>query len=120
MSLELLLKKVRQHDAVLWKYAGPSGYGGSKYDSPKQIKVRWMEQAEVLSDNNGNEFVSRAEIILAEDVGRKSRIWLGKLDDLTEDQQSNPMQVENSYEIKRIDKKTRLGRSDYLLIQAWI
>lgn len=120
MSLDTLIERTCKQTAVLWSYIGPDGIGGSEYGNPEEVKVRWSEEATVVEDNNGQEFVSRARILFTSPVSRKSRIMLGTLADITDAEEADPSQVESSFEIRRIDRRPRLGQNGFTIMEGWI
>lgn len=102
MSIQSFIKRVCVQTAVYWEYKGPDGYGGVEYADPVEIACRWDDTAEVVSDRDGVEFVSQAEVLVTQDLKERSRVMLGKLSDLPVD--PDPLNIEDSYEIKRMSR----------------
>ena len=112
MSIISFIEKVCVQTAVYWGNPKPDGTGGMTYDPPKEIKVRWEDKAQVITDNIGKEIVSRSEVLVTSDLDEEGMLFLGTLADLDYYylQREDPRKVEKAYEIKRVDK-TPLFRS---------
>jgi hypothetical protein len=84
------VQSVCVQSAIYWPAPKPDGYGGYTYDSAREITVRWDGVMKEVTDNEGNSFVSDAEIIVTEDLDFSGRLYLGVLYDLTDAQVENP------------------------------
>jgi len=106
--------------AVYWGNPQPDGYGGTDYDSPIEISVRWEEKPRRVTDSNGKEIVSRAEVLVTQDVVAEGLLYLGALSDLTSSEESNPETVEAAYKIRRFDKSPLPGETDQFIRIAYL
>lgn len=90
--------------AVYWGNPQPDGYGGRDYDDPTEISCRWDGSTKRITNNQGEEIVSRAEILVTQDLDDDGMLYLGTLDDLDTSQQNDPESVSRAYRIQKIDK----------------
>lgn len=98
------IKRVCVQRAVYWGAPEADGFGGYSFSEPKEVSVRWDDKTERVTDSNGNEIVSRAEIMVTEDVDEGGCLYLGELDSLSEGEKANPQSVEGAFLIKRVDR----------------
>jgi len=90
--------------AVYWGNPQPDGYGGMDYNDPIEIDCRWDDSTRRITNNQGEEIVSRAEILVTQDLDDNGMLCLGTLDDLDSSQQDAPESVSGAYKIQKIDK----------------
>lgn len=102
MSIESFIKTICVQDAVYWEYTGPDGYGGSTYNDPVEVKCRWAEKQQLVTDNVGREFLSNAELLVTQDMKRLDYLYLGTLADIGSEK--DPKKVDGAYEIKGFSK----------------
>jgi hypothetical protein len=79
------VKSVCVQTAIYWPAPTPDGYGGYTYGSAREIKVRWDSKMNEITDNEGNQIVSDAEILTTDDLDLGGRLWLGSMDDFLQD-----------------------------------
>ena len=104
MGIPEFIKTVCVQTAVYWSNPVADGYGGFTFGTPVEIPCRWDETTALVMDARGQEIVSRATILVTQDLEVDGVLWLGFLRDLTATQRGNPKSVEGAYVIKRIDK----------------
>lgn len=102
MSITSFIKKVCVQSAVYWEYNGTDEFGSATFKTPVDILVRWDEKTQILSDNQGKEYVSDAEVLSPQDLLEQSYIMLGQLADLPSD--PNPKETDGAFEIKAMDR----------------
>ena len=98
------IEKVCVQTAVYWSNPTDDGYGQKNFPVGDEIKVRWDGKMEVVTDKYGKEIISRAEILVQEDIDENGFMYLGSLEDLKDDEQANPEKVEKAYPIQRFTK----------------
>lgn len=88
--------------AVLWHNSEIiDDFGNRSYDST-EINVRWDGKRQMVRNEQGEEVVSEAEIMVTSDtpeIQSGDYIYLGKLNDLDSDQLTDPLKVEGSQRI---------------------
>lgn len=113
MSIERFIKRVCVQTAVYWGNPQSDGYGGTTYDEPVEVQVRWEDKVKVVTDQNGQEIVSKAEVLTPIDLNHMGYLFLGTLDDVNDPDQAwnemqgirlHPSKVDGSYQIIRVDK----------------
>ena len=104
MSIESFIKTVCVEDAVYWGAPQPDGYGGYEFDPPVEIKCRWDGKREVFIDAQGRETVSKAKILVTQDLQEEGYLYLGKLSDLSTAQKADPKLVGNACLIRGFEK----------------
>lgn len=118
MGILKFIESVCVQPAVYWT-GSPDGYGGYSWSVPQKVKVRWDDQAELVTDSEGKEVVSRARIMVATELVSGGRLWLGDLYDLNDGQKEDPMKLE-SYEIKRVDKNPLFKSKDEFVYTVYL
>jgi len=103
-NITKFIKYVCVQDAVYWAPLGLDGYGSMRYEQPRTIKCRWTDTTKTIMDNNGSLIVCKAEILVTEDLEVNGMLYLGDLDQLTEEQKNNPLLLDEAYTIKRVDR----------------
>ncbi len=125
MGIHKFIQKVCVQTAVYWPSPTPDGYGGMSYGTPVELKppnngVRWDEQAEVLSDNQGKEMISKARVLTPNDLDEQGMLFLGTLDELSTAQKADPRLVEGAFEIRRFDRVPMVMSTDVFVRTAYL
>ena len=111
MSIPKFIERVCVQTAVYWAPLAPDSYGAMTYDDPVDIACRWEDRQQLIRDAQGKEWISRAQILVTQDVLLQGCLYLGSLDDFESgDDVSDPKVINGAYEILSIDK-TPLFRS---------
>lgn len=118
MAIDRFIEKVCVQTAVLWSYTGKDGFGKSVYDAPVEIKVRWQGSEEVLFDENGRQFTSKAEILLTQDIKMLDCLYLGTLDEISSE--SNPDNIEEAYSVKKFTKVPMIFSTEIFVRKAFV
>ena len=108
-GIEKFIKSVCVQTAVYWGNPQPDGFGGSTFDDPVEIPVRWEEKMQTITGTDGKEFVSSTEVLVTDDYDLGGFLMLGSLNDLessgTESSDViSPLELSNTYEIKHRDR----------------
>ena len=83
-----ILTKVRKQKAIYWAALGTNSAGRKEYDDPVQIMVRWDDAMTEFVTQDGEKAVSRADVMVGQDIKVGDALMLGVLDDTITD---NPM-----------------------------
>jgi len=103
MGILRFIERVCVQTAVYWPEPVPDGYGGHTYGDPVEIKVRWDDTIEMITNREGQEIVSKATIMTPADVQEGGYLYLGKISDLSEDEKDDPRKVKKAYPVQRLD-----------------
>lgn len=103
MGIEKFIRRIAVQDVVYWGNPVDDGYGGLTFDDPVEIKVRWEDTAELITAADGEQYVTKAKILVTQDVDINGYLFLGSLIDLDSDN-SNPKEIEGTCRIRRFDK----------------
>lgn len=76
--------------AVYWGNPTSDGYGGYSYDTAVEIDCRWDEKIELIRASNGEEVISRAQLLVTQDIDEGGIVYLGSLTDLTAGEIADP------------------------------
>ena len=110
--------------AVYWGNPQPDGYGGKTYDDPVEISCRWDEKIQVITKQligtQGEEVISKAEILLTQDVDENGLLYLGVLDDLDSASEDDPATLENAWRILRFDKTPLFQSATEFIQKAYL
>jgi hypothetical protein len=79
--------------AVYWGNPQPDGFGGITYDDPVEIKCRWDGKVQLVRNDNGEEVVSEATVLVTRDLDVNGMLYLGTLNDIDSGDQGSPEQV---------------------------
>ncbi len=137
MGLENVLLRQYKQTAVYWGVSGNDGQGGFTYDTPVELAppsngVRWEIMDQVVRDDKGVEFTSRALVFVAQDVEVEGLLYLGTLDSLydlldesSESVLDDPKSLAATYNlsiftIRRFQKVPGLGSTTDFLRKAYL
>ena len=99
--------------ATYWGAPVPTGFGGTTFDVPKTLPVRWEEKGEEFIDDDGQERLSRAVVFLEDDVQVGGYLLLGT--SIVVD----PTTVDGAEPIQRFSKMPDIRAANYLR-KAWL
>ena len=118
--IEKFLLKVSVQTAVYWGTPINDGYGKLEFAAPVEIAVRWGGSTQVITDAKGIEYVSRAEVIVNQDVDEESYLYLGTLATLSDAQKADPQLVTGAYKIMRFDKTPMIFKTDEFVRKVFL
>lgn len=116
MNFSRVIESMYVQDVVYWGNPQNNGFGTFSYDPPIALKCYWQEKEQILSNENEKAVISRAIVHLPQDVVLDGLLWLGKLDDLTTEEQNDPKSISGVVIIKRFEK-TPLIRSTTVFLR---
>lgn len=103
MGIIKFIQSVCVQTAVYWGNPVNDGRGNYVYDYPREIAVRWDDKQEMIIDNLGRNIVSKAQILLIEDLPTEGVVFLGTLDALElvldSTEIMDPKNINGTYEI---------------------
>lgn len=128
MSIERFIQKVCVQTAVYWGSPQDDGMGGYTFADPIEIPCRWEETTQLITDGQGNQIVSKAEILVTQDLDEEGYLFLGTLDDLDLLDSSgdssgayyNPKDVDKAYMIRRFDKTPMIKSTTVFVRKAYL
>lgn len=106
------LKRTLKENAVYWAPDTKDGFGGRTYKDPVDLKVRWEQKSRVITDAEGKESVSDAEVYVLIDLEMEGKLWKGSTED--GDYSSSSEMVEEAYEIKGFEKLPSLKSGQFI------
>lgn len=118
-SLTKFIKKVCVQDAIYW--GKPTSDGADLvYSQPKLIKCRWEEHFEKMIDNAGQIVLSRAKVLVTEDLEVGGVLYLGDFTGLTNDHRIDPLRLNGAYTIKRVEKIPFMRSTSEWVRTVWL
>jgi len=126
MGILKFIESVCVQPAVYWGNPEPDGYGGMTYSDPVEIKVRWDDTTEIVTDKDGKERVSKAELLVTDDLSTEGIVWLGSKEQLLEETGESqfenilPTMISNTYEIIRFDRIPLFRSKDEFVKKAYL
>ena len=105
--------------ATYWARLAPDGHGGWDYDDPVEIYVRWDEVQEAMVDSAGEEFVTRAEIMVNQVMSPGDYLYLGELTSAMEDSAANPVNIEGAWPVRRVESIPTI-QADAFVRTVWL
>ena len=118
MGITKFIETICVQTAVHWTNNGTDGFGKTSFALPVEIKCRWVEKDEMSVDDNGKEFVSKAEIIITQDIARTDYLYLGTLVDIASE--ADPKNVEGANEVKRFTKVPMIKSTTEFVRKAFL
>jgi len=103
-AMQDLCELLAVQTAVYWGNPADDGSGGFTYDNPEEIPVAWYGVTEVVTNAMGQEVVSKAKVIVTQDLDKRGILFLGTLEDLDSDEEDDPISISTAYRIIRADK----------------
>ncbi len=100
--MSFLTRNLRQNITVWNQAAAKDNFGNLTYSSPRIIKGRWEENANLTITLDGREITSQAVVFLKEDVAKGDYLFLGV------DSTSSPNSVSDAFEVKAFKKTPSL------------
>lgn len=104
MSIISFIDKVCVQTAVYWAPGTLTGYGDTRSWTCMEVKVRWDDETELITNHYGKEVVSNAQIMVNANLDPEGMIYLGTKASLSAQQQSNPLLVTKAFPIQKINK----------------
>lgn len=121
MGILDFISSVCVQTATYWAAGTKDGYGGIVWPAPVEISCRWDGSTKLITDNNGENIVSKAEILLTQDVDEGGYVCLGTIDDLESSSQENsPKTVDGAYRILRVDKTPLFKSTDEFVYTCFV
>lgn len=120
MSIVNTIEALCVQTAVYWANPVNNGFSQFTYDAPVEIKCRWEEKDQIVSQPDEKAVIYRSIIFLLIDVDVDGLLWLGSLDDLTTIQKADPLKIENIMIIKRFEKSPEIRKTDKFLRKAFL
>ncbi len=118
--MEVVSRRCTQ-TAVYWGNPQNTGSGGRTFDTPVEISCRWEDRKQVLGETDGTPIISRAVVIVLQDVDEEGLLLLSTLATLTDDQKTDPMKnIEDISIIKRFSKIPVLGSTTSFMRKAFL
>jgi len=88
-------------------------YGKPMYATAVELSCRWDDMTEEILRADGTTDLSRAQVIVDQDVSVRGVLCLGELTDM--DDLDDPKENEGAWEIKRVDKNPDIDGEDFLV-----
>lgn len=112
-----VITKVLKQTCVYWEPNAVDDFGGASYLSPIELSCRWDDLIQEIIGQTEDKVISKASVMVSQDVKVGGVLFLGTLDDVTDF--IDPKQNENTGEIisfARIPnfKATEFVRTAYL------
>lgn len=122
MSIQRFIERICVQTAVYWAAPVADGYGSMTYADPVEIPCRWTDKTRVMKNALGEEFTTRGEVLVTQDLELEGWLFLGTLDDVESVDsdtvyEDNPMNIEGAYRIISIDK-TPMIRSTSVFVRT--
>lgn len=103
------ISDICKQTAVYWGSPTNDGFGRMTYTDPVEVNCFWIDEQETMIDNDGKEWVTRAKVFVLQDMDEQGVLYLGEIDDLTDEEKSDPLkELQTAREIKRFIKTPSL------------
>jgi len=88
-------------------------YGKPQYAQAVEVSCRWDDISEEIIMADGTRDLSRAQVIVDQDVSIRGVLFLGELTDVGD--LDNPKENEGAWEIKQVNKNPDIDCEDFLV-----
>lgn len=126
-GIEKVVAKFCVETAVYWGNPQNDGYGGFSFDDPVEILCRWENKIElnigwVSTGHPGNIELSKASVLVTQDLDLNGVLWKGTLDELEAQygEDVKPITIKDAYAIHRFDKIPMVFKTDEFVRTAWL
>lgn len=120
MSITSAIKRLCKQDAVYWGNPQNDGYSDFTYDAAIEIKCRWEDKMQLITNPEGNQQSSRSIVYCLQELDEEGWLYLGLLADLTAAQIANPKLIREASIIKKFEKSPVLGGTTDFYYKAWL
>jgi len=120
MSIESYIKSTCTQDAVYWGSPREDGFGGKTFGTPIDIKCRWQDIVQLLGTPDKESVISRATVVVLQDLEEDGLLWLGTLANLTLQQQNDPRTIEDICIVKRFAKLPAIRSTTVFLRKVYL
>ncbi len=120
MGIIKFINRVCVQTAVYWPEPQSDGFGRMQYGNPIEIKCRWDDVTEIVTNKEGEVVNSRAKLMVPDDLNENGYLFLGSLTDLTEAQKDDPLIVPKAFPIQRIDKSPLFRSTDRFVREVYL
>jgi hypothetical protein len=104
-----IVRRITKQTAVLWRFVELDDQGQPTYNSPVEIKCRWLDKTQEVVTAKGDRIASSAYLIVDRDIPLRSVVLFGSLDVVIDT--DDPKENVGAYEIvdvkKTADKKCK-------------
>lgn len=125
MSIISFINKVCVQTAVYWGSPNENGTGGKIYADPIEIKCRWEDKVKLVADKTGESILSKAEVLVTQELDYQGYLYLGTLDELYDSAASsgvslNPKEIDGACEIISRDKIPLFRKTDKFVHKVYL
>ena len=103
-----LLSGLLNQTATYWAPTGINDSGDVIFAAPITIKVRWEDSQKLMTDSQGRERESMADVFTEVDVDEKGYMLLGESTDL------DPRELNAAFEIQTFNKTPGLEGNEFV------
>lgn len=108
-----IITKVLKQKCVYWAPIGYDNFGKAIFDVPEELDCRWTEEEKVIIDLHNSQIISKAQVMVSQDVKVDGVLMFGKLEDIIYDE---PTDNEQAYEIRNFSKMPNFKCTEFLRI----
>lgn len=106
-------RQLESSGCTFWGTSGIDDFGNTQFSSPVYKDCRWEDKQELFRDDNGNEVMSEAVILLGSSVDIEGYLYHGTSSG------SDPTSIEGAKEIRQYSEIPDIKRNN-TLYKAWL
>jgi len=118
MSISRFIKRIAKQDLVYWPKPTLDGYSRESFVAPSEIKGRWADVQEIVTNAQGEEVISAAKAYLTQVVEEGGYMYLGTISD--SGYNANPTLMDDALRIVAFKKIPNLGSTDDFVYTAYM
>jgi len=108
-----IIRKMRKQKAVWWaRNESPNTFGQYGFAEPVEVDCRWDDTIQAFLDAQGETQQSRAAVYVDRVMRVGDRLRQG---DIESDEPSDPLTLDDAFEIRRFDQNPNLKATETLL-----
>ena len=115
MGIEKHMARRCAQTAVYWGNPVNDGFSNFTFDAPIEVQCRWQDKVQILGQQDETQTISRAIVMVTQDMDEDGMLYLGTLASLTTAQKADPKTIDKAYVIKRFEKSPAVGSNSVFL-----
>lgn len=109
-----IITKVLKATCVYWAPGAYDAFGQATFESPVELNCRWADTVQEVMNDEGTLVLSKANVMVNEDVEVQGVLMLGELSDIV--YPDDPKRNTNAYEIIQFSKIPNIKYTEYVRV----
>lgn len=106
-------RQLESSGCTFWAFSGTDDFGNTQFSSPVYVDCRWEDKQELFRNEEGNEVMSEAVVLLGSSVSIEGYLYHGTSSG------SDPTAISDAKEIRQYSEIPDIKRNN-TLYKAWL